>query len=62
LEALPVLLELAGRKDDQEHGRIAPRVCVHAMALMFFFFIFGTLVFRVFGIPLSGVRIVGGIY
>jgi small neutral amino acid transporter SnatA (MarC family) len=61
LEALPVFLELAGRKDDQEHGRVARRACVYAVAQMFFFFIFGTPVLRVFGIPLSMVRIVGGI-
>ena len=61
LEALPVFLELAGHKDDQERVRIARRACVYAVALMFFFLIFGTLILRVFGIPLSMVRIVGGI-
>jgi multiple antibiotic resistance protein len=61
LEALPVFLELAGRKDDHERRRIASRACVYAVALMFFFLIFGTLILRVFGIPLSMVRIVGGI-
>jgi len=61
LEALPVFLELAGRKDEQERRRIANRACLYAVALMFFFLIFGTLILRVFGIPLSMVRIVGGI-
>src|SRR5215831_9185836 len=61
LEALPVFLQLAGREDDRERRRIARRACLYAIALMFFFFIFGTLVLRVFGIPLSMVRIVGGI-
>jgi multiple antibiotic resistance protein len=61
LEALPVFLQLAGREDDRERRRIARRACLYAVALMFFFFIFGTLVLRVFGIPLSMVRIVGGI-
>ena len=37
LEALPVFLELAGRKDDQERTRIARRSCLYAVALMFFF-------------------------
>ena len=60
LEALPVFLELAGRKDDEERRRIARRSCLYAVALMFFFLIFGTLILRVFGIPLSMVRIVGG--
>jgi multiple antibiotic resistance protein len=61
LEALPVFLQLAGREDDRARRRIARRACLYAVALMFFFFIFGTLVLRVFGIPLSMVRIVGGI-
>lgn len=61
LEALPVFLQLTGHNDDQERKRIAARACLYAMALMFFFLIFGTLILRVFGIPLSMVRIVGGI-
>jgi multiple antibiotic resistance protein len=61
LEALPVFLQLAGRDDDRQRRRIARRACLYAVALMFFFFIFGTLVLRVFGIPLSMVRIAGGI-
>ena len=61
LEALPVFLQLAGGKDEPERKRIALRACVYAVALLFFFLIFGTLILRVFGIPLSMVRIVGGI-
>jgi len=61
LEALPVFLELAEHKDEQERKRIARRACLYAVALMFFFLIFGTLILRIFGIPLSMVRIVGGI-
>src|SRR5262249_19523032 len=61
LEALPVFLQLTGRNDDQERKRIARRACLYATALMFFFLIFGTLILRVFGVPLSMVRIVGGI-
>jgi multiple antibiotic resistance protein len=61
LEALPVFLQLTGRKDDLERKSIARRACLYAVALMFFFLIFGTLILRVFGIPLSMVRIVGGI-
>jgi multiple antibiotic resistance protein len=34
---------------------------VYAVPLMFFFLIFGTLILRIFGIPLSMVRIVSGI-
>src|SRR6516165_3099876 len=61
LEALPVFLQLTVRNDDQERKRVARRACLYSVALMFFFLIFGTLILRVFGIPLSMVRIVGGI-
>ena len=61
LEALPVFLQLAARKDDQERVLLARRACLYAVGLMFFFLIFGTLILRIFGIPLSMVRIVGGI-
>ena len=37
LEALPVFLELAGRKDEQERTQIARRACLYAVALMFSF-------------------------
>ena len=61
LEALPVFLKLLEGKDDQTHEQVARRSCFYAMLLMFFFLIFGTLILRIFGVPLSMVRIVGGI-
>jgi multiple antibiotic resistance protein len=61
LEALPVFLQLTGHNDDDQRKRIAARACLYAVTLMFFFLIFGTLILRVFGIPLSMVRIVGGV-
>ena len=61
LEALPVFLQLAARESDQARALLAKRACLYAVALMFFFLLFGTLILRVFGIPLSMVRIVGGI-
>lgn len=61
LEALPVFLKLLEGRDEQEHRRVARRSCLYAAALMFFFLIFGTLLLRLFGVPLSMVRIVGGI-
>ena len=61
LEALPVFLKLLEGRDEQEHLRVARRSCLYAAALMFFFLIFGTLLLRLFGVPLSMVRIVGGI-
>ena len=61
LEALPVFLKLLEGKDDATHLRVARRSCLYAVLLMFFFLLFGTLILRVFGVPLSMVRIVGGI-
>ena len=61
LEALPIFLGLVTGKDEQERLRIARRACFYALLLMFFFLVFGTVILRVFGIPLSMVRIVGGI-
>ena len=37
LEALPVFLQLAARKDDQERVLLARRACLYAVGLMFFF-------------------------
>jgi multiple antibiotic resistance protein len=61
LEALPVFLGLVADKSERERVRIAGRACLYALLLMFFFLVFGTVILRVFGIPLSMVRIVGGI-
>jgi multiple antibiotic resistance protein len=61
LEAMPVFLELLHGGDDPTHRQVALRSCLYATGLMFFFLIFGTLIMRLFGVPLSMVRIVGGI-
>jgi len=61
LEALPVFLRLLEGKSAEEHRAVARRSCTYALLLMFFFLIFGTLILRIFGVPLSMVRIVGGI-
>lgn len=45
----------------EEHRSVARRSCVYVLLLMFFFLVFGTLILRIFGVPLSMVRIVGGI-
>jgi multiple antibiotic resistance protein len=60
LESLPVFLKLLTGKDEQ-HRRVAWRACSYAALLMFFFLIFGTLLLNIFEVPLSMVRIVGGI-
>src|SRR5262250_1466842 len=61
LEALPIFLKLLEGKSEEEHLRVARRSCFYAMLLAFFFLFFGQLILWIFGVPLSMVRIVGGI-
>jgi multiple antibiotic resistance protein len=61
LEAMPVFLKLLHGRDEPVHRRVALNSCLYATLLMLFFLIFGTLVMRLFGVPLSMIRIVGGI-
>jgi multiple antibiotic resistance protein len=61
LESLPIFLELLQGQDKAEHRRIARLSCVYATLLIFFFLVFGTLILKIFSVPLSMVRIVGGI-
>jgi len=61
LEAVPVFLNLLQGKDEEVHRRVARKSCHYALGLMFFFLLFGTLLLRLFGVPLSMVRVVGGI-
>jgi multiple antibiotic resistance protein len=60
-ESMPVFLKLLQGKDEQTHRLVARRACSYATLLLFFFLIFGTLLLKVFDVPLSMVRIVGGI-
>jgi multiple antibiotic resistance protein len=60
-EALPVYLGFAARLDDKARRSLALRSCLYALTLMFLFLIFGTLLLKVFGVPLAMVRIAGGI-
>ena len=61
LEVLPVYLKLLDGADDAMHRAVAWKSSLHALLLCFFFLIFGTLLLRLFGVPLSMIRIVGGI-
>jgi multiple antibiotic resistance protein len=61
LEALPIYLQLLEGKDEAEHQRVARLSCFYALLLAFFFLVFGNLMLWIFGVPLSMVRIVGGI-
>jgi len=60
-EVLPVYLKLLAGKDVEKHRQVARQSCVYALLLSLFFLIFGNLILRLFGVPLSMVRIVGGI-
>jgi len=60
-EALPVFLKLLEGRDERAHRRVAWRACSYATLLLFFFLVFGTLLLNIFEVPLSMVRIVGGI-
>jgi multiple antibiotic resistance protein len=61
LAALPVFLKLLEGQNKRAHRRVAWKACAYATLLLFFFLIFGTLLLKVFEVPLSMVRIVGGI-
>ena len=61
LEVLPVYLKMLEGKDAATHREVARKACFYALLLSLFFLIFGTLILRLFGVPLSMVRIVGGI-
>src|SRR5579871_345387 len=61
LEVLPVYLKLLAGQDEAAHRAVARRSCLYALLLCFFFLVFGTLLLQLFGVPLSMVRIVGGI-
>ncbi len=61
LEALPVYLGLIDGKPDTEQRRIARQACIYALLLCFFFLLFGTLLLRLFDVPLSMVKVVGGV-
>ena len=61
LEAIPVYLGLMGNKPEAEQRQVARRACLYATLLCFFFLFFGTLLLRIFDVPLSMVRVVGGV-
>jgi MarC family membrane protein len=61
LEVLPVFLKLLDGADEAMHRAVARKSSVYALLLCFFFLIFGPPLLRLFDVPLSMVRIVGGI-
>ena len=61
LEAIPVYLGLMENRVETEQRQVARRACFYATLLSFFFLIFGTFLLRIFEVPLSMVRVVGGV-
>jgi len=61
LEAIPVYLGLIDGKPADEQRRVARDACLYALLLSFFFLLCGTLLLRLFEVPLSMVRVVGGV-
>ena len=61
LEVLPIYLQRLAGRDEATHRAVARKACLYALLLCFFFLVFGTFILRLFGVPLSMVRIVGGI-
>ncbi len=61
LESLPIFLKLLAGQDEQAHRQVARLSCLYATLLIFFFLVFGTLMLKIFAVPLSMIRIVGGI-
>ena len=61
LEAIPVYLGLVQDKPVDEQRRIARMACLYALLLSLFFLVFGTLLLRLFDVPMSMVRVAGGV-
>jgi multiple antibiotic resistance protein len=61
LEAIPVFLQLTEGREDSVRLEVARLSCLYGMLLLIFFLVFGNLVLWIFEIPLSMVRVVGGI-
>ena len=61
LEAIPIFLQLMEGREEGVHLEVARLSCLYGMLLLIFFLAFGHLVLWIFGIPLSMVRVVGGI-
>lgn len=61
LEVMPVYLQFLQGHARSAYVEVAFKACAYALALLFFFLIFGTLLLKIFDVPLDMVRIVGGI-
>lgn len=60
-EVLPVFLSLLRDKSRAERRQVALMASLYALVLILFFLFFGAVILKIFGVPLSMVRIAGGI-
>lgn len=58
---VPIFLAITAGDSETKMRRTALRACIVAGGLMFFFAIFGGVIFRVFGVSLAAFRVAGGI-
>ena len=61
-EVMPAYLKLLEDKDVQKHRQIVRQACLYALLLNLFFLIFGTLILRLFDVPLSMVALSAASY
>ncbi len=60
-EVLPVFLSLLRGKSLAERRHVALMASLYTLVLILFFLFFGAVILKIFGVPLSMVRIAGGI-
>jgi len=58
---VPIFLAMTARDTREKANAMAARACVVGAGLLVFFALFGTLIFKVFGVTLSAFRVAGGI-
>ena len=61
LNVLPVFMTMTGSLETRERNRIAKRASITAFFTMLFFAFFGQVAFKLLGISVNGLRIVGSI-
>lgn len=58
---VPLFLSMTAGDSQEKMRRTALRACLVACGLMLFFAVFGTVIFKVFGVSLGAFRVAGGI-
>lgn len=58
---VPLFVAMTARDSEQKCRQMARRACVTAAGILVFFALFGTVVFKVFGVTLAAFRVAGGL-